>query len=189
MMPFRTDKNALLILPQNISQTTVAGVIGTWCFDKASASSFCSSAVTQPLYRSCTSSFGSICFGSLLNAIVITLRDLANYAEEQARSEEEHQAMALLFCVLQCILSILEDILEYFNRWSYTFVGIYGMSYLESGKAVLELFKARGCTAILTNGLAMYVLNSVVIFTGLACGVIAMIFASVINVNIWCAFW
>ena len=119
---------------------------------------------------------------------MITLRVLANYAEEQARSEG-NQTMALIFCVLQCILSILEDILEYFNRWSYTFVGIYGMSYLESGKAVLELFKARGCTAILTNGLAVYVLNSVVIFTGVACGVIAMIFASVINVNTWCAFW
>ena len=94
---------------------------------------------------------------------------MADYARNQARQNNE-SGMAMLFCVLQCLLSIIEDIIEYFNQWAYTFVGIYGTSYLESGKMVLELFRARGCEAILTNGLNMYVLNALVGITGLLCG-------------------
>lgn len=146
----------------NISQTTVAGVIGTYSFDKPSASSFCSTAIFQSLRRSLTTSFGSICFGSLLDALIMALRAMVDHARANARQNDDG-CMTLLYCVAQCILSILQDIIEYFNQWCYTFVGIYGMSYLESGKAVLEMLKARGCTAILTDGLTMYVLNCVVL--------------------------
>ena len=69
----------------------------------------------------------------------------------------------------------MEDIIEYFNQWAYAFVGIYGMSYLESGKAVIELFQARGCSAILTNQLSMYVLNTVVLITGMVCGIVGIL--------------
>jgi hypothetical protein len=97
--------------------------------------------------------------------------------------------MALLYCVLQCILSILEDIIRYFNQWSYVFVGIYGTSYLESGKMVIELFGERGCQMIMTDGLNMYVLNAIVWITGLICGVIGGIIASVSEgMNAWAGF-
>jgi len=167
----------------NITQTTVAGVIATYCFENPSIVSNPSSTsphktVSQSLSRALTTSLGSICFGSLLNALVTTLRVMADYAREQARRNNE-AGMAMLFCVLQCILSIIEDIIEYFNQWAYTFVGIYGTSYLESGKMVLELFRARGCEAILTNGLNMYVLNAIVGITGLVCGLMGGFVATV----------
>jgi hypothetical protein len=160
----------------NITQTTVAGIIGTYCFDKSSASTFLSPAVRNSLHRSCTTSFGSICFGSLLHALITTLRVLADWARNNAQSNNEGSGgAALLFCVLQCLLSLVEDIIEYFNQWAYAFVGIYGMSYLESGKAVIELFQARGCSAILTNQLSMYVLNTVVLITGMVCGIVGIL--------------
>jgi len=65
----------------------------------------------------------------------------------------------------------MEDIIEYFNQWAYVFVGIYGYSYIESGRKVMELFRARGWTALITDDLVGYVLNvtafTVAIFTGL----------------------
>jgi hypothetical protein len=154
----------------NITETTTAGVTGTWCFDKNSASKCCSSAVLQSLHRSCTYSLGSICFGSLLNALITALRVAADMARENATQDQEGGA-ALLYCILQCILSCLEDIIEYFNQWAYVFVGIYGTGYLESGKMVLELFKARGITAIISNGLASYVLTNVMFFSSALCGI------------------
>ena len=155
----------------NITQTTIAGVTGTWCFDKDNATSCCSSAVTQSLYRSCTYSFGSICFGSLLTALVTALRVIAQQARDNnSRRNSRNEGAALLLCILTCILALLEDIIEYFNQWAYIFVGIWGLDYLESGKRVLELFQARGCTAIITNGLASYVLTNIVMFSSLVCG-------------------
>ena len=158
----------------NITQTTTAGVTGTWCFDKDSASCSCSSAVVQSLYRSCTYSLGSICFGSLLNAFVTAVRVMAQQAENDARNSEQGGA-ALLYCCLTCILSLLEDIIEYFNQWAFIFVGIWGLDYLESGKRVLELFEARGVTSIISNGLANYVLTNTVIFASLISGLFGYI--------------
>lgn len=173
----------------NLTQTTVAGMIGTYCFDKASASSFLSFAVQNSLKRSCTTSFGSVCFGSLLNAIITALRVLADSSRENSRNDGNGGA-ELLYCIIQCILSLVEDIMEYFNQWSYVFVGIHGMSYLESGKAVIEMFKARGCSAILTNGLAIYVINAVVLLSGIACGIIGVAVSLLDTRTPWLpAFW
>ncbi len=160
----------------NIVQTTTAGVTGTWCFDKTTASSCCSSAVSQSLFRTCTYSFGSVCFGSLLTALVTTLRVLAQWARDNSRNRDrENNAAVLLYCILACILSFIEDILEYFNQWAYIFVGIWGLDYLESGKRVMELFAARGCTAIISDGLTNYVLANVAFFTSVVCGIYAFI--------------
>lgn len=176
----------------NVMQTTTAGVIGTFVFENPSSASCCSTAVTQSIIRSCTYSLGSICFGSLLNAILITLRVILDWARQTAREDGDGGA-ALLYCVLQCIVSLFEDIMEYFNQWAYVFVGIYGTSYLKSGKAVMELFRARGCTSIISDSLVIYVLNAVMIVVGLVCGVLAWVVdvasSSTHVVNPWVAFW
>lgn len=54
-------------------------------------------------------------------------------------------------CIAECILSCLASIVEYFNKWAYVYVGIYGYSYLEAGKGVMQLFKNRGWEAIITD--------------------------------------
>jgi hypothetical protein len=48
------------------------------------------------------------------------------------------------------------------------YVGVYGYSYLEGGRKVVELFKARGFTSFVTNGLVGYVLG----FTNFSVGII-----------------
>jgi hypothetical protein len=161
----------------NTIQVTVAGVMGTYCFDKQDADRCCSPAVVSSLYRSMTYSFGSIAFGSLVQALVTALRVLVENARAQRQNNQGNQeCAAMLLCILDCILSLLEDIVEYFNQWAYVFVGIYGYSYLESGKKVVELFRARGWTSIITNSLVGYVLAfsmfTIAIVTGLTALVI-----------------
>ena len=51
---------------KNTVHCTVAGTVGTWWFSPHEASSCCSSAVRDSWVRSVTTSFGSICFGSLI---------------------------------------------------------------------------------------------------------------------------
>jgi hypothetical protein len=106
---------------QNTVQVTVSGVMATWCFDKAEADSCCSRAIYGSVYRSLTYSLGSICFGSLLQALISVLRSLLDSARNRRDRNDSDGCGALLLCVLQCLARLLEDIITYFNQWSYVF--------------------------------------------------------------------
>jgi hypothetical protein len=104
----------------NTIQTTIAGVVATWCFVAEEANQCCSPAVSTSLFRSLTYSFGSICFGSLLQAVVSTLR----FAVENARNRhneggDQDLCGTLCYCILECLVRCLDEVLDYFNRWAY----------------------------------------------------------------------
>ncbi len=101
---------------KNLIHTTVAGLVGTWYFSFDEANSFCSSALRMSLFRSLTYSFGSICYGSLLVAVLQTL----DWIVQSLRSERDRNGnvgVSLLLCCLDCILSLLQGIIKYFNNW------------------------------------------------------------------------
>lgn len=134
--------------------------MATWCFVSDEAENCCSPAVFSSLFRSLTYSFGSICLGSLLQAIVSVLRYIIENARNRRESADQDDACrGFCFCILDCLARWLEDLVEYFNQWAYCFVGIYGLSYLESGRKVIELFRARGWTSIVTDNLVGYTMG------------------------------
>jgi hypothetical protein len=99
------------------------------------------------------------------------------YLLEAARSNRDQNSNGcgtVVLCILECLTRWLEDILDYFNQWAYVFVGIYGFSYLESGRSVIELFRARGWTSIVTNNLVGYVLGFVTFTVGLLTGIVGI---------------
>lgn len=143
---------------QNCVHCAVAGVVGSWWFTPKS-SGCCSSAVCGSFIRTMTSSFGSICFGSLLVAIVQALRQMV----EQLRQNDE--LGQFLACCIDCLLSCLQSLLEYFNKWAFVYVGVYGYSYCEAGKSVMQLFKDRGWEAVIADdlvGIALFMTSLVV---------------------------
>jgi len=145
---------------QNCVHTCVAGVVGSWWFTPES-SGFCSSAVFGSFLRTMTTSFGSVCFGSLLVAIIQALRQIA----EQARQNDD--VGQLLACCIDCILSCLQSIIEYFNKWAFVYVGVYGYGYCEAGKSVIQLFKDRGWEAVIADDLVGMVLFFLSLIVGL----------------------
>jgi hypothetical protein len=96
---------------KNVVHVTVAGTVGTWWWTPQEANSCCSSAVTDSHKRALTYSFGSICLGSLLVAIIQTLKSFA----ESARQNDD----GILKCLADCILGCLETIMEMFNEWAF----------------------------------------------------------------------
>jgi Plasma-membrane choline transporter len=147
---------------------TTAGVVGTWWWVPSEASSFWSTALNDSVVRATTYSFGSICFGSLLVAIVQALRAL----EHQSRENDD---MQILRCIIQCILSCIESIIEELNRWAYVYVGLYGFSYLEAGRNVIQLFQNKGWTAIIADDLVDNVLFMMTVAIGLASGLVGLV--------------
>ena len=97
---------------QNTVHVAIAGVISTWWFAPQDANSFCSLAIKDSFVRATTTSFGSICFGRLLVAIVVT-----------------DGCEAFLLCIVDCLLGCLEDMLEYFNKFAYIYVGMVPSHY------------------------------------------------------------
>lgn len=101
-------------------------------------------------------------------AIVQALRAL----EYHSRSSDDLQ---FLRCIVQCILSCIEGIIESLNRWAYVFVGLYGFSYIEAGRAVIQLFESKGWTAIIADDLADNVLFMMSVAIGLASGLVGVV--------------
>lgn len=115
-----------------------------------------------------TTSFGSICFGSFLVAVVQALRALANQAQENGDAQ-------IFACIAECILACLASILEYFNKWAFIYVGLYGMSYLKAGKSVFELFQNRGWEAVIADDLVGNTLLLISVMVGGLMGAIGLI--------------
>jgi len=148
---------------QNTLHVTIAGVVGSWWFEPE-RNGCCGSGVCGGVTRACTTSFGSICFGSLIVAFIQALRALVN----EARSNNDINP--IVACIVECLLACLEGIIEYFNKWAYIYVGLYGYGYLEAGKNVITLFKNRGWDAIIADDLVGNVFFLLSIVTGLLMG-------------------
>jgi len=152
----------------NVVHTTVAGVVGTWYFDPSDARRFFAGAVWASAVRTVTFSFGSVCFGSLLCAIISTIRFVVNTRSTAGDGGGE----SIFYCVLDCILSLLEDVMEYFNKWAFIYVGLYGYPYITAGKKVAHLFQQRGWTVIINDNLIGRVLSFTSITVGVLCGLV-----------------
>lgn len=103
----------------NVVHVSVAGTVGTWWFSPTHANGCCSRAVRDSYVRSLTTSFGSICLGSLIVALIQATREIARQARESGDN-------GILLCLAECILGCIESIVEYFNKWAYVYVGLYG---------------------------------------------------------------
>jgi hypothetical protein len=147
---------------------TVAGVVGTWWFAPHEANSFFSRSVGDSLNRACTTSFGSICLGSMLVAFIQVLHQLIY----QARRNQQRN-LSILLCLLDFVLDVLQSMLEYFNKWGYVYIGLYGYSFWEAGPKVLQLFSNRGWSTLINDQLVYRVLNWMSLVMGILNGVLA----------------
>ena len=84
--------------------------------------------------------------GSLLVAIIQTLEQMARNARRSNRG-------GILLCILECLLYYIQQIAQYFNKWAFVYVGLYGYDYVTAGKKVISLFQERGWTTIISDNL------------------------------------
>lgn len=157
---------------QNVLHVTVSGVVGTWWFAPHDAMSVFSPAIVDSFRRATTYSFGSICMGSLLVAIIQTLEAWVVQVSRNDRS-------GVLSCIAQCILRLLVRIAAYINRWAYCYVGLYGFDFISSGKKAMELFQAKGWTTIITDQLVSRSLRLVAVVVGALSGLVCMLLGKV----------
>ena len=161
---------------KNVVHVTVAGTVGTWWWSPSEASGCCSKAVRESHNRALTYSFGSICLGSLLVAIIQAIKSFVESAREQDDS--------LLRCLADCLLGCLETLMEMFNEWAFVYVGLYGYSFTDAARNVITLFKTRGWTTIITDYMVDRVLMMISVGNGLVAGGCAALISYMFNLNL-----
>jgi len=115
---------------KNLIHTTISGVYGSWYF--------CSNNMPKgptrgAARRALTYSFGSISFGSLIVALINMLRQACSIAQ-QTEANNGNVAAQCAFCVLQCIIGLLDWAVQFINRYAFSYIALYGKSYIAAAK-------------------------------------------------------
>jgi len=148
----------------NTVHVTISGVFATFFFQgvvepgSKEVEVSVSNPTVKSFKRAITTSFGSICFGSLVIAIIRTLQTLARSAKNEAADDNDF-ALAIIACCIECILDCIGDIIEYFNIYAFTEVAIYGKSYCQAAKDTWTLCKSHGIEALINDSLIDNVLT------------------------------
>ncbi|GMI45134.1 hypothetical protein TrCOL_g588 [Triparma columacea] len=156
----------------NVMHCVVAGTVATWWFKHDAGSS----PVFDSFYRAMTTSFGSICLGSLLVAILKAIRQMLREAEKNKNAQ-------VFLCVIQCLLGCVESLLEYFNRYAFCYVAIYGYDFKTAGRSVFDLFKKLGWTTIINDDLIETALSFGCVGTGFLTALVGWLFGHAIGVD------
>ncbi|KAL7514016.1 hypothetical protein ACHAXN_011255 [Cyclotella atomus] len=149
---------------QGISQATVAGIVGKWWNHKDSLH-MCSSALQSTLHRSFVQSFGSICIGALVLDPCVLYHRICNFLRlaksklnssstpDQSQKKENHSTKTT-----SC--SFEDNVIHRnVNQWSYTYIGLYGYKFWESGSKASQLFEARGWSNVVSDDLILSALT------------------------------
>ncbi|KAJ3125696.1 putative choline transporter, neither null mutation nor overexpression affects choline transport [Nowakowskiella sp. JEL0407] len=164
----------------NTIHVSISGVFATYYFLGTSAAG---GEVTVPVNhpvaastkRALTTSFGSICFGSLIIAILQTIRFIIRSLANESLQDGNILAYFCLMCV-GCCLQIIEDLVQYFNTYAFAQVAIYGKDFVNAAKDTWALVKSHGIDAIINDNLIGNVLFVGSMIAGLICGLIGYIY-------------
>lgn len=143
---------------KNVIHTIIAGVYGSWYF---CVHNFPKDATRAASRRALTYSFGSISFGSLIVAIIQFLRTVCSIARNSAGDEGGVFGMIgwVIFCIMGCILSIIEWAVEFLNRYAFIHIALYGKPYIAAAKDTWHMIKDRGIDALINvSRLVLYLL-------------------------------
>ncbi|GJJ08516.1 hypothetical protein Clacol_002734 [Clathrus columnatus] len=102
--------------------------------------------------RASTYSLGSIAFGSLLVAFLECLRFILS-AIRNGGDSQGHPVEICLICCTDCCLGLVESIFQYFNRYAYIEVALYGKSFPAAARDTWHLLKDRGIDALINDSL------------------------------------
>lgn len=167
---------------KGISQTTVASIIGKWWdMSEEDQLPLCSSVLHSTLTRNIIGSFGSICLGGLIVSPCIHLTRIsmitrlakpklnklktANISPKLfRRAESEDIKCDAGGCMKNTTCSPPHTnggnsiISRNVNQWSFTYIGLYGYEFWDSGSKAFQLFEARGWTHVVSDDLIMTVM-------------------------------
>lgn len=100
---------------------------------------------------------GTVAFGSLLVAIIRTIRAVVSYFQRKLKKQHNKLAEYLLCCV-QCCLGCLERCLRFVNKHAYIITAIYAYPFCRSTRKAFWLLLRNILRVAAVNMVATFVL-------------------------------
>ncbi|TYZ59550.1 hypothetical protein PybrP1_009583 [[Pythium] brassicae (nom. inval.)] len=149
---------------KNVVHCVAAGAVGEWWFGSHDANT-----VQRSQARALSTSLGSICFGSLVVALLSALETvLLSTKRRKAGGGGGSSANACL----ECVVRLVKHNLLYFNKFAFCQVALYGKDFRTAGRDTRQLFRDRGWSFLLTDSLIASVLSVGCLVVGVLSGVI-----------------
>ncbi|KAM0862201.1 hypothetical protein ACQ4PT_045408 [Festuca glaucescens] len=118
----------------------------------------------KSLQYAVTTSFGSICYGSLFTAAIRTLRWEIRGVRSKIGNNE------CLLCCVDFLFHIVETLVRFFNKYAYVQIAVNGQSFNRSARDAWELFQSTGVEALIAYDCSGAVLLMSTILGGLITG-------------------
>ena len=147
----------------NTVHVIIAGVVGTFYFVHETGAPRLRHPTASAAKRALTTSFGSICFGSLFVAVIQLIKALLQYTRQNSRN--------FVFMCADCLLGLIENLIRYFNKYAFTEVAIYGKPYVEAAKDTWQLVQSSGIDILVNDNILGYVFAIACLVTALVTGV------------------
>ncbi|XP_020110608.1 CTL-like protein DDB_G0274487 isoform X3 [Ananas comosus] len=120
--------------------------------------------VLKSLQYAVTTSFGSICYGSLFTAAIRTLRWEIRGIRSKIGNNE------CLLCCVDFLFHLVETLVRFFNKYAYVQIAVNGKSFNRSARDAWELFQSTGIEALIAYDCSGAVLLMGTILGGLLTG-------------------
>eukprot|EP01138_Halocafeteria_seosinensis_P013816 gb/GECG01014108.1/.p1 GENE.gb/GECG01014108.1/~~gb/GECG01014108.1/.p1 ORF type:complete len:669 (+),score=74.90 gb/GECG01014108.1/:1-2007(+) len=140
-------------------EMTTAFVVTSWYFAprENGERKTADNPVRKAFWYSLRYHFGSLAFGSLLIAIIKTMRAVLEYVEQRIKkSGQETKFVKCAFCCCRCCLWCLEKCMRFINKIAYTIIVLTSKPFLTSafkaGKMIFNNFARVGALAIVSAG-------------------------------------
>ncbi|WVQ82442.1 protein PNS1 [Cryptococcus sp. DSM 104549] len=157
--------------------TLAGGVYGGWYYygPRIPTGGLPKRANLMAFIRATTLSLGSIAFGSLLVTVLELLR-LILQAFQQYEAGQGDMIGSILICIAQCCLGCIQWMVEYFNKYAYIEIALYGKAYIPAAKDTWRLLKDRGIDALVNDSLVGTALMWGAYINGFLCAVLGYLY-------------
>ncbi|KAG6625817.1 hypothetical protein I3843_15G004100 [Carya illinoinensis] len=128
------------------------------------ASSIPPNSLMNSLRYAVTTSFGSICYGSLFTAAIRTLRwEIRGVRSKIGKNE-------CLLCCVDFLFHLVETLVRFFNKYAYVQIAVNGKGFNHSARDAWELFQSTGVEALVAYDCSGAVLLMGTLLGGLVTG-------------------
>lgn len=83
--------------------------------------------------------FGTAAFGSLIIAIIKTIRAVVRYIQKQAKKSRFARVVKVVLCAIQCCLWCVEKCMKFINKNAYIQTAIFGYSFCTAARKAFFL--------------------------------------------------
>lgn len=159
---------------RNVIHSTVSGIYGCWYYMSRSDQGMPKWPAFGSFKRAMTTSFGSICFGSLIVSLIETFRQVLNLIRQGVVTGQNFGNFTqIVFWIIDAIVGFIQWMAEYFNHYAYSFIALYGKPYLRAAKETWYMIREKGLDALINDNLV----NTALGFYSLFASYIAALFA------------